>query len=289
MSIRRYVASGRSRPFAIPSVLIVALLAGIATGVVEGIASRWISLLLLFPLLIGAAAGGLAGVMVHKTHLRAPAIAMVLGFLGGAAGYATVHAVQYVQFRSQASEAMKGGDVDQALVAETGHAGFVGYMKLSAEQGVSIKRVGVGDPGLRVPGPWALGLWGLELLIAAIVAGVLARSRAKEPFCEACDTWFRTPTIFATGGDARARKRVIDALEHDDLTGAATAFLGPRGKQFNLALASSTCPRCGSEAYLALQRVSARRAAHTPTIRAWLLGNEELGRLNAAVRPTERR
>lgn len=269
MSIRRHVASGRGRPFAIPLVLAVAILGGAATGVVEGIASRWISLLLLFPLLIGAVAGGLAGVMVHKCHLRAPAIALVLGFIGGAAGYVAVHATQYVHLRSQIPS----------------EVGFVDYLKLSAAVGVSIKRVGVGDPGMTLPGAAAWGLWGLELLLAGIVAGMLARVRAREPFCEACDAWYRPTTIFAAGGDVRAAKSFMTALEHDDLAGATAAFLGPRGRQFNLALASSTCPRCGSEAYVALKRMSARSAAHTPLIRAWLMSNEELGRLNAAVRP----
>ena len=52
MSLRRYVASGNGRPFAIVGVLAVAVAGGTILGVIEGLVDRWISLLLLFPALI---------------------------------------------------------------------------------------------------------------------------------------------------------------------------------------------------------------------------------------------
>ena len=296
MSLRRHVASGRGRPFAIPLVLGASLLAGIVTGSLEGAIDRWISLLLLFPALIGAAAGGLAGVMIHRHQLRAPALAMALGVAGGAAGYVAIHVVDYVRFRADIADAMHARNpgapesglsaaVDGALRAETGHDGFVGFLTFAARQGVTIKRVGVGDPGLTLPGAGAWAVWALELLFAAGAAGFLARARAREPFCERCEDWYGAPSPVASGGDASsaARKRFVTALGDGDLEAAATAFVGPRGRRANFALSSARCPRCDADLYCALRRVSARRAAHAPELEAWLMSNDELARLGAAI------
>jgi hypothetical protein len=60
MSLRRYVPTGRGEPLAIVAVLGAALAAGLVVGVAEGLLDDWFSLLVIFPLLIGGAAGGLA-------------------------------------------------------------------------------------------------------------------------------------------------------------------------------------------------------------------------------------
>jgi hypothetical protein len=79
MSLRRHVASGRGGPRAIAAVLGAALAAGVAVGIVEGLLDGWFSLLVLFPLLIGGAAGGLAAWGVARFRLRAPVVALLLG------------------------------------------------------------------------------------------------------------------------------------------------------------------------------------------------------------------
>jgi hypothetical protein len=296
MSLRRYVASGKGRPFAIVWVLAVSLIGGVGVGVIEGMVDRWISLLLLFPALIGAAAGGLGAVMVRRHQLRAPAIVLVLGIAGGVAGYAAIHVVDYVRFRTafaasiQADHPSETGAgaaaaIDQALIDRTGKAGFFGFLDLAAQQGVTIKRVGVGDPGLALTGVGAWVVWLFELLLAAAVAGLIARRQAREPFCESCQAWYGPPSFIASGGDASraARKRFIDALDHGDVDTAAAAFRGPRGRRANFALTSSTCPGCGADLYCSLKRVAARKTNHAPSLESWFMTKDELARLGQSI------
>lgn len=296
MSLRRYVASGNGRPFAIVGVLAVAVAGGTILGVIEGLVDRWISLLLLFPALIGAAAGVPAAWMVRRQQLRAPAVVLVLGIVGGAAGYLALHVVDYVRFRTEFTEAIRtqnpsetaagaAAAVDQALVDRTGKSGVLGFLAIAARQGVTIKRVGVGDPGLALTGAGAWGVWLFELALAAGAAGLLARRQARQPFCESCQAWYGPPSLVASGGAVSrgARKQFIGALDRGDVDAASTAFRGPRGRQFNFSLTSSSCPRCTADLYCALRRVSARNPAHAPPLESWLMTKEELAHLGQAI------
>src|ERR1041384_2244613 len=202
MSLRRYVPSGRGGPGAIPAVLAASLLAGVIFGVIEGLVSRWLSLFIVFPLLIGVAAGAVAGGMITRFKLRAPALALLLGFAGGAAGYVADHVTVYFHFRSEVAAALKqeqpaasdadiSAAIDEMLIREVGASGFQGFLRIAAREGVQVKRTeSTKDTGLSFKGMAAWILWAFELLGAAAVAAGMAWSKARNPFCEDCDTWY---------------------------------------------------------------------------------------------------
>ena len=296
MSLRRYVASGRGGPRAIVAVLGASLAAGIAVGIVEGLLDGWFSLLVLFPLLIGLAAGGLASWGVARFRLRAPLVALLLGTMGGGAGYVTTHAVNYLQFRSAVEAAMRhdsptGVDLDaafdEALREKTGAAGFRGYLALNAEQGVSIKRMGASDKGVALTGIGAWIVWLCELLIAAATAAVLAFSRAREPFCEGCEQWFGPVKHVAAGGNGGkpARKELIAALDAGDVVRGAAVFATPPTAKGAFTLSASSCPRCQMDAHCTLKQVVAARRgqARFKKLESWLMTRAELEQLGDAI------
>lgn len=303
MSLRRYIATGRGAPHAALAVFGVSLLAGVITGAVESVISRWFSLVVLFPMLIGGAAGGTAVVMIGRRKLRAPTLAFVLGVLGGTGGYVTLHIVDYVQSRSAIADALLESDlvrdtpdtpddpvdvsswIDTMLVRQSGHSGFIGYLLVRAQEGVTIKRAGTSDPGLELRGTWAWVLWAVELLLASITAGVLARNRAKEPFCESCDQWFGLTHPIAAGAPTipDARRALIRALESGELDAAATALALPPANEW-FVLRHSACPTCNSESYCTLEQITVKKnKQHKAEIARWLMTRDELSRFIEAI------
>jgi hypothetical protein len=232
--------------------------------------------------------------MIGRHRLRAPLLALVLGAAGGAAGYLTVHAINYVQFRatfvadmkqSAPSAADAPDQIDELLVRVTGHAGFRGYLEIAAQHGVSIKRVGASDPGIALSGIGAWLLWLAELLFAAGMAGFIAHRRANEPFCEDCGVWFGLTQRIATGGPGTqvARQQLISALQIGDFARAAAVLVAPPAKSTFL-LKSTACPRCGAECYCTLERVTRRnKADRVKVLESWLVTKAELAQLTDAI------
>ena len=297
MSLRRYVPTGRGGPFSFTAVLGVALAGGVVVGALEGAIDKWFSLFLVFPALIGLAAGGGAAWMIGRQRLRAPLLAMLLGAAGGTAGYLAVHAVDYVRFRADVGEMIRGESpgaadsevadaVDALLVQETGEAGVRGFLEIAARRGVSLKHAGASDKGLAFTGIGAWLLWLCELLVSAGIAGALARGRAKAPFCESCDTWYGPEQQLAAGGAGAAgmQRAMLSALEAGDLDGAAGVLAPPPSAKASFVLTASTCPGCGVDAHCTLKRVVyKKKGPQVSTVESWLLTRDEAARLGAAV------
>jgi hypothetical protein len=298
--LRRYVPTGRGGPFAFTAVLGIALASGLVVGALEGAIDKWFSLFLVFPALIGLAAGGGAAWMIGRQRLRAPLLAMLLGAAGGAAGYLAVHAVDYVRFRADVGELLRGerpgtdnsqiadaaDAVDAVLVQETGEAGFRGFLEIAARQGVSLKHAGASDKGLAFTGIGAWLLWLCELLVSAGIAGAIARGRAKAPFCESCDTWYGPEReLAAGGGGAKAtHQAMLSALASGDLAGAAGALAPPPSAKASFVLTASTCPRCGVDAHCTLKRVVyKKKGPQVSALASWLMTRDEAARFGDAV------
>ena len=282
------------------AVLAAAVLAGVILGGLEGLIGKWFSLFLLFPALVGGAAGWAASGMVQRYKVRAPALVLLLGFLGGAAGYATDHAVRYVRFRSEIAQAMKrdgpaasdseiAAKIDEELISEVGAPGVRGFLALSARAGVRIKHAGSSDDtaGPTFTGTAAWIVWAIELLIAAGIAAGLAWSRARDPFCEACETWYGPASIVATGGpgDKATKNQLTAALETGDVDAAARSFFTPRDARARAVfqLTAATCPRCDGDAYCQLDRVMTKKRAQQSKLATWLMSRAELQELTGAL------
>jgi len=250
MKKRPYRPSGASESGAFPVLFGGCLAVGILAGVAEALAARYlISLFIIFPLLIGAAAGGFGAWRVARDKVRAPLAGAVAAILGALAGQATVHLMAYQGFRSEVTASMRQKGIaepdpalDHFLQEETGRDGFLGYLELSARSGITLKKGG--SKGTKVSGLGAWILWAVELLLALGVGGWIAGDRARQPFCERCKRWYLPPEAVAVGSSKKeAWQAVLRAVERGDHAGAAAALGQPEEKATSV-LRLARCPQC---------------------------------------------
>ena len=256
MSRRPYVPSGTSDSGALPIVFGATLGAAIGAGLVEGFVAQWFSLLLLFPLVLGGVVGGVGNHFVGKGRARNPLVVGVIGLVMGILSQTVVHVVEYERTRSRVAAALEtnpkaaefvhehgiDGAVDAALAGEAGSLPFVGYLRLAAEQGITITNHGSKGPNLT--GGFAYALWLCELLLAGGLAAWMMTGRAKEPFCERCDAWYDTEQVVASGaGDGASVKATLRRLEGGELV-LARDELGQGDGKSGALLVLRGCSRC---------------------------------------------
>ncbi len=196
------------------------------------------TLVIITPLLQGLLIGLVLAFVVGRLRLRHPNLLGAIGLLCGLASVGLVHYGHYLHFLDQVGNQYKaeveadadlspekkaellgrvangsGELADEFLLSKTGHGGFVGSMIYRNEVGVTIKHSKLTGWGVWI-------LWGVEAIAVALVAWVIARSRAAEPFCEDCGDWCsktRAPIELA-GESARP---FAEAVQVDDLQGVA--------------------------------------------------------------------
>jgi hypothetical protein len=244
---RRYVPSGQMEEGALPALAVVPLAVGVLTGFVEALLARWFDLLILFPALIGVAAGYTAMKIVDRGKVRRPLLAGLLACFAGLAGQAARQEVEYRDFRAAvaylASPGAPAPHPDAALRELTGRTGRLGYLLLEAEHGVEVKKPGA-PRGFTVKGGWFWLLFVFELLVAGAVAFELTWRRASAPFCERCKRWYGTEAPLATGaGEREAVTDTLSALEASDWVRFARA-LGTATAAKASALLVARCEGC---------------------------------------------
>ncbi|GEM_PF-1449051 len=114
--------------------------------------------------------------------------------------------------------------LDFFLKEETGDIGIIGFIKYQAQEGFSISRAGSGSSSNNAPikDGLAYGYWGVELLIMAIGAGLVASGRASHPFSNGrWLTYKPLGEVAAVNADA-----FMGAFQHGDFR-VATQMIQP--------------------------------------------------------------
>ncbi len=197
--MKPYQPSHKMGATGLPWLIGSALVGGSAIGIIVHLISLWFYLVIIFPVAMGLGGGAVTGLAVHRGKVRQPKVAAVFGVLTGLMVYGTMQVADYFQFRRMAAQEITRelGSVEANLadkvvnlylLDETGAVGFVGYLKHSAQEGVSIGRVGSSGMNLGETGSWIY--WAIELMMIASISGWVALGAAKEPFCEPCDRWY---------------------------------------------------------------------------------------------------
>jgi hypothetical protein len=273
---RSYVASGGYDDGALAVLFLASIGAGVVTGAVLGFIAQWFSLFILFPLLMGGAAGAATAALVASRHVRAPLFALLAGLSGGTAAYASSMLVQYQIFRSDVlttlSEPVDATDDDdpdevqawnalpadekleQTLARETGSKGIIGWYLYSAQQGTEVKRHS--SQGIKFEGMGYYGLTIFELLLAAVAGGYVAWAQAKKPFCEACKTWYSVEEVVHSGsGEKEAVASTVTTVERGEMARAINESGAPSEKRV-LLFHVERCGQCqGSDPILTLKCV----------------------------------
>ncbi len=234
--MRKYRASGAAPVGGVILLLVAAVVGGLALGGILWAIEHFVNLYLvvLFPLVAGAIAGGLLALIVGSSKIRNPLIAGLAGLIAGVVIAGTYHfATYYISFRGEArniliedgvkspTEAEVDEVADFFLQSEVGDSGFIGYMKLAAREGITITRTvsTSSSSGLTFQDTGAWIFWGAELLGMAVLAALMAGRAAGEPFDEKGGAWYDGPQLLGVT-TKKARKDLVNALKNGDFQGA---------------------------------------------------------------------
>ena len=232
-------------------------------GFVAHLVAQYFYLIILFPILIGLALGGIGAVMAKHGRVRNPWVGGLAGFAGGVFAMTAMHYFDYQTFQSNiakyAAEDPENArhvefvrslpDIESAFdgrpiskearqeFAELRVASFPQYMDAMALQGVQIKGRGGSASNLGYTGSYIY--WGLEVLLVAGITFFMVRLQATQPYCRVHDEW-KTETVL--GGFNGEPQTVAAALNSGDLSRLAAAGPDPQGG--SAVLSAFTSPSC---------------------------------------------
>jgi len=185
-------------------------------------------LVLLFPMVAGAIAGGLLTRGVYSAKVRSPFVAGLVGLICGVLMFGVYHfASYYIGFRTdfrniyieQTGETPSDAELDKVLNSvmeeDVGDTGIVGYFKEMAKEGITITSTSSyasTSKGQTLKDNLAWGYWIVEVLLAGLFAAFIAGRAAGEPFNEDANEWYGPAMRFATA-TGKSRKELMNALK----------------------------------------------------------------------------
>jgi len=205
---------------------------GLLIGSMVSIFSNLIYIVFLFPLGMGLIGGGIVADAIRIVKLRKTYQLIFISLLMAVMMYAAFHYGRYIALQVQTSLEMFPGlseasedknlqtakvFLDYALEQETGYPGFVGYMLIKADEGVSIGRF---YRSSRVNlGPILTWLyWMLEFGIILYVMIIMGKKQAGKTFCESCGNWLGGEKHL--GGTAQANESLsLNLIKQKDFVG----------------------------------------------------------------------
>ncbi|WP_434685183.1 hypothetical protein [Pseudanabaena minima] len=226
--MRTYQPSNIAPSQGVAILAISSLVSGVAIGGATAFISKFIYFIVLFPIGMGFATGAAMGLAVKKGKIRSPITALGLGVLGGLVTYGSLMYGQYINFQQETEKIMEREynvtDKNQAkeqinnfLQQETGSSGFVGFLKMSAKEGITISRR---SSSFEIKDNFAYLLWLIELGIVGFLAASIPFKSANEPFSEEGNEWYGEKQWVGSATE-ESKDELIRLLNMDDMSGAA--------------------------------------------------------------------
>jgi hypothetical protein len=221
-TMRPYQTNSEITPTGIRTALLMGLGAAVAMGFVLYALEHYVHLYLvvMFPLLAGAAVGLALARGIYLGKVRHLAVATALGVICGLSLMLAYHTFSYQigfkdEFRQQFPGIPESQIVpmsDEILQARTGQTGFLGFMSLQAKQGMTLTRsVGSDSSPISFDGPWVFAFYALEMLIATWMVLAFARRQTLEPFDEPTQRWYgKAKWLFNV--PVASQKNLLEAL-----------------------------------------------------------------------------
>ena len=235
------VPDGNFPPLGLALTLGGGLAAAVFVGFLASVIGQWFYLVVLFPILIGLALGGVGMAFIKVGKLRNPLLAGVAAGLSGVMAMGTMHYVNYQRALDEIAKELSALSVDRAEVEQS--LGFAKYIDASAKEGVTINRAAHNDKGMNLGYIGSYLYWLAEMIVVAAVAWAMMRKTAAAPFCVGCNTWKNErPLAMLTVPAEDMAVRAVDDGEVVSLLACA----GPIETE-GLLLKAAVCPHCGAE------------------------------------------
>jgi len=213
---------------------VAVLVAGVVVGGLASLVGRFIYLIIIFPVVMGMAAGFVIDKIVVTGKIRSIFVVVAAGIFAAVLIYGSMHTFDYFQFRSDAKkeiqkevvaqygqpapEANVQAFIDEYLVKETGSPGLIGFILLEAKEGVSISHATSGSGSGINLGAFTWVYWLIELGIIGWMAVSIPIKSARNLFCEHCDAWV-APGVHIGGVKPEAFKQTAELIQKGDFTG----------------------------------------------------------------------
>jgi len=256
---------------ALSGALLILILGGTLTGFFAGVIGAFFSLVIIFPLLMGFAGGKLVEAAVRLTKIRENRQFFLLSSLAALVIYGAYHYTGYITLQFQtylelsADPSIAGEDVsissarfllEYALLQETGHMGFFGYLLFKAQQGLSIGRF-YSQNRLELGSALTWAYWVLEFGVILWIAAVLGRKQ-KQPrvsVCPACGSPYKAEKHL--GGTVPANESLLlDLVHRSDVVELGRLLVQDTGLP-SLELYLERCEACQkSDAVLTIRRAA---------------------------------
>lgn len=155
--------------------------------------------LILVPIVVGVGASLVVRYGLWRGRIHDVVLGIALALLAVILIYAVYQASGYLDFRAYQIDAIQQTDgvsrreaarlLEQDLAAATGSGGLVGYYRFALDAGLEL-RSPYGMNNQQFSGVGVLAVWGLELLLLAIMVIAETWGALKRPFCAACGAYY---------------------------------------------------------------------------------------------------
>lgn len=234
-----YVPDGNFPPLGLALTLGGGLVAAVLVGWLAGFIGQWFYLVVLFPIVIGLALGGIGMVFIKVGKLRSPLLAGIAAGLSGIMAMGTMH---YVNYQRALDEAAKQMPVARDALEQG--ISFAKYLDLSAEEGVTIGRAAAhNDKGMNLGYVGSYLYWLVEVFVVAAVAWTMMWKEASSPFCVPCNSWKKQQPLAMVA--VPTEDVAVRAIQDGDVV-QLLQCAGPIEAQ-GLLLKTAVCPCCGAD------------------------------------------
>ncbi|MDQ3815362.1 MAG: zinc ribbon domain-containing protein [Armatimonadota bacterium] len=194
-----YHPSGRCPGLSL--VLGATVLGSLLLGVVYHFITRFIDLIILFPIGAGIAICVVLSAVIHAGKCRNPTLALVCALLAAVLTYGTRQYLDAVRIRSQVLQVFSQASTPQGMpqlreMIEKELTPWVIMTKVRPKEGISLGRRSRSGSGIPIQGMWYWLLVLVEMGLIAGTAAATARASAAAPFCENCTQWKSDTTLF---------------------------------------------------------------------------------------------
>lgn len=225
--IETYHPSSKFNPLSVPIMLGIGGVLGIAAAFVIHLIWQFTGfyLIVIFPGIIGAAAGFGLNIGIQMGKCRNVYIAIIAALLIGGLSYVSMH---YFDSRS------------------FGTTDLLAYLHAMADEGFSFFFI-------PISGVFAWLVWVIELGIVMFVSVGMAGGSSSAPFCEKCNSWFNGhQSIYASNDSTDGVVSALYHQEYDRLKELENTKVGERNR---LELQLEFCDGCQENGYVTVTRV----------------------------------
>lgn len=191
------------------------IIVGIGGGILLFLSSKITYLIFLSPLIAALVVGAIMGQALKIGKVRDGLAAAIMAGVMGVLAYGTYRYAEYLDFvqvfhdetvadygeLTVEEHAELDVFINEMLVADTGQSGFIGFVLMQGQQGMTVESTRVG----RSPTTWSkemtLLYWGAEILGFLLIPAGMALGTTSEPFCEDTGNWMEFKKIGTVAGN----------------------------------------------------------------------------------------